>query len=604
MSRPDRQPWPTTDDGGFRPPRSLCSLTVRTASLAILGLIGSLACVVGCGRSTAFECVVGVAPTSLDFGTVPSGTSVSRSLTVSAQSTNGCFLSRIAVGAGSDPGFAAAQSSLGIGPETELSVTVTFTPAAGARQPAKGTLIIKTSDPDRPSISIPLSATVVACDLTIHPGEVDFGTVAIGEPSVQMLTLTNPGTATCNCSVMVSPASDPGFSLPPSQPDSFSVFPGTSSTIAVQFETGADDPPALRTGTLTVASNASATPTLGVALTANLSGCNLQASPPVLNFGNISPGGSATDTVTLMNDGGLECDVTGLALASGTDPDFSLPPQTTSFSVPVGGTAQVSVTFADTNGDSPPNLRAGTLDVSNADPGLPTLQIPLQAYVNPACTTSGRWIFVLGARGTLARFDPTTLTFTNIGQPNCNDGTGPFSMAVDENAIAWAIYGSGSLYRIDTRDASCEPTSFVPTQAPFGMSFLFDSSTGVDTLYVANTQLATIAFPSLTLTDIAPLAMPGGELAGTGDGQLWQFVLSDSTLYQLDPATAQVIQTVPVATTGVGGYAMKFWGGSFWIFIDDTVFQVPRNTGVATQVVSNDGYRIVGAGVSDCAPVQ
>ena len=53
-----------------------------------------------------------------------------------------------------------------------------------------------------------------------------------------------------------------------------------------------------------------------------------------------------------------------------------------------------------------------------------------------------------------------------------------------------------------------------------------------------------------------------------------------------------------------GGYAMKFWGGSFWIFIGSSVFEVPRSTGVANEVVIDDGYNIVGAGVSDCAPVQ
>ncbi len=137
------------------------------------------------------------------------------------------------------------------------------------------------------------------------------------------------------------------------------------------------------------------------------------------------------------------------------------------------------------------------------------------------------------------------------------------------------------------------------------MSFLFNSATGVDTLYVANSELGTIAFPSLALTYIAALGVPQGELAGTGDGQLWDFALTDSTLYQLDPATGQVIETLPVATSGVeGGYAMKFWGGSFWIFIGNAVFEVPRSTGVATEVLSNDGYDIVGAGVSDCAPVQ
>ena len=116
---------------------------------------------------------------------------------------------------------------------------------------------------------------------------------------------------------------------------------------------------------------------------------------------------------------------------------------------------------------NPPNSHTGTLDVSNADPTLPTLQIPLQAYVNPACVTSGRYIFLLDISGELARFDPTTLSITNIGPPNCPDSSSPFSMAVDENAIAWAIYASGNLYRIDTSDASCESTSFAGGQMPF-----------------------------------------------------------------------------------------------------------------------------------------
>jgi hypothetical protein len=550
--------------------------------------------------------VIGVAPSSLDFGTVTAGTRISRSLMVSSLFNDGCYLSSIAIGAGSDPGFAPAQSSLGINPETEMPITVTFTPESGAVHPM-GTLVLESSDPTVLPVSIPLTAKVVACDLTAPDGGVDFASVTIGETAIQLLTLTNAGLATCNGSAALSPTSDPGFSLSASQQTSFSLAPGASGTLAVQFETDADVEPAVRTGTLALSSNTpSTTPgtsTLNVPLQAHLPGCNLQASPPVLNFGNIVPGGSATDSVTLVNDGGLECDVSGLALASGTDADYSLPPQTTSFSVPVGGTAQVSVSFADSNGANPPNAHTGTLDVSNGDPSLPTLQIPLQAYVNPACVTSGRYIYVIDVRGTLARFDPTMLTVTPIGKPNCPDSTSPYSMAVDENAIAWAIYGSGNLYRIDTSDASCESTSFAGDQT-FGMSFLFNSATGVDTLYVANTELGTIAFPSLVLTDIAPLAVDMGELAGTGDGELWDFVAGDSTLYQLDPTTAQVIKTVPITTAGADEFAMKFWGGSFWIFIDDTVFEVPRSTGVATEVVSNDGYGIVGAGVSDCAPVQ
>ena len=75
---------------------------------------------------------------------------------------------------------------------------------------------------------------------------------------------------------------------------------------------------------------------------------------------------------------------------------------------------------------------------------------------------------------------------------------------------------------------------------------------------------------------------------------------------QLDPCDGgDVIQSflLPNVQT-VGGFATKFWGGSFWIFIGSQVYQVPRATGVASLVIEDDGYNIVGAGVSTCAPVQ
>jgi hypothetical protein len=50
---------------------------------------------------------------------------------------------------------------------------------------------------------------------------------------------------------------------------------------------------------------------------------------------------------------------------------------------------------------------------------------------------------------------------------------------------------------------------------------------------------------------------------------------------------------------------MKFWGGSFWIFIGNSVYAVDSTTQVLTEpLVSNGPRNIVGAGVSTCAPVQ
>jgi hypothetical protein len=591
---------------------------IRTGHFAVLGL-SAAACAIGCGRSTVFECVVGVSPTSLDFGSTPFGTPVSRSVMVSALYDNGCSVSGITLGAGSDPGFAVeGTGSLGVEPDTEMPIIVTFTPASPAPH-ASGSLVFQTSDPDRPTFSIPLSATVLACDLSAPDAGVDFGTVTIGDPATQQLPVTNLGLVTCNLTTAVSSTSDPGFSLPGSQPTSLSLAPGATTALSVQFEAGAIDPPDVRTGELTITSNDPQTPMITTPLMATLPVCMLGVIPPALDFGNINLNGTATDQVVLVNDGGADCNVSGLALATGSDPDFSLPPQPTTFTVAPGQQADVSVTFSDLSGATPPFLRTGTLDFNTGDPANPTAQVPLEAYVNVACVIASQWVYTVDASGRFARFDPATLTFTDIGVLDCPDSSGPFSMAVDQNAVAWVLYFSGELFQVDTTTAACQPTSFAPDQSGiqlFGMSFVFQPTTGIDTLYVVGAgsgfqtsdDLATISFPSLLLTPIAPVSIGGGELAGTGDGELWDFMPNSPEgviLAQLDPATAAVLSIIPLPNVQSGNsFATKFWGGSFWIFVDNQVYQVPRATGVASLAIADDGYEIVGAGVSTCAPVQ
>ncbi len=181
----------------------------RTAQLAILGLLAA-----GCGRSTIFECVVGVTPTSLDFGSSPFGTPVSRSLAVSSRLNNACFLSDVSLGAGSDPGFSVdTNNSFGVEPGTEMKISLTFKPVS-VKEHVSGTLVFNTSDPGQPAFSIPLSATVRACDLTTPDGGLDFGTVTLGVASTQPLTLTNNGLATCDVTIALSSASAPGI-FPP-----------------------------------------------------------------------------------------------------------------------------------------------------------------------------------------------------------------------------------------------------------------------------------------------------------------------------------------------------------------------------------------------------
>jgi len=81
-------------------------------------------------------------------------------------------------------------------------------------------------------------------------------------------------------------------------------------------------------------------------------------------------------------------------------------------------------------------------------------------------------------------------------------------------------------------------------------------------------------------------------------------------LVRIDPATGATLEshTYPSLSSSPLSsinWAVKFWGGSFWIFFYDSVYQVSRDDlDVIHTALRNTGRFIVGAGVSTCAPLQ
>ncbi len=57
-------------------------------------------------------------------------------------------------------------------------------------------------------------------------------------------------------------------------------------------------------------------------------------------------------------------------------------------------------------------------------------------------------------------------------------------------------------------------------------------------------------------------------------------------------------------------WAFAFWGGRYYVFIEETlapstdVWRLDPSDGSFERVLEDTGYRIVGAGVSTCAPVE
>ncbi len=244
--------------------------------------------------------------------------------------------------------------------------------------------------------------------------------------------------------------------------------------------------------------------------------------------------------------------------------------------------------------------------------------------------TGAQWIYTVDINNTLSAFHPDTLTFDDIGALACpSSGATPFSMAVDRDAVAWVLYSNGAIFQVDTGSASCSATTYQPDQDGlklFGMGFSADQTTqsanGTDTLFIAggatvstttNATLASLSFPALTVTTIGSVT-GWPELTGTGDGELWGFAPGTApTLSQIDKTTGAsttTFQLGSIANTNPKAWAQGFYGGAFFIFLENSsdnstnVYEVERADGGLTTAVPNTGREIVGAGVSTCAPVS
>lgn len=249
------------------------------------------------------------------------------------------------------------------------------------------------------------------------------------------------------------------------------------------------------------------------------------------------------------------------------------------------------------------------------------------------CSEAAKLVYVVDQDRTLSSFDPrqagTGNAFVDLGKLNCPSMSGaePFSMSVDRRAVAWIIFDSGELFTANLRvtPLTCVKTGFMPHLGvgKFGMGFVADAPGSHDeTLFISGSpltgSLASTKFGTLSTTSYA-LSLRGTldgapELTGTGDAKLWGF-FPDSLpprVVQLDKATgAEVPPALPAAA--LSGFplawAFAFWGGDFWIFLErdvdpsTNVWHLDGQTGQVTNVVPDSGRRIVGAGVSTCAPV-
>ncbi|HET6613230.1 MAG TPA: hypothetical protein VFG83_14635 [Kofleriaceae bacterium] len=259
------------------------------------------------------------------------------------------------------------------------------------------------------------------------------------------------------------------------------------------------------------------------------------------------------------------------------------------------------------------------------------------------CTAGGvDLIYVVDDDNNFLSFDPAKLgtaedPFTLVGQLDCDAGRelpggfgadrgAPFSMSVDRTGIAWVLYSSGEIFHVSIEDASCQDSGFQTRQGQydlFGMGFASDSDgASTETLFIAGGAYDDRSpgrfgsITNLTVNDLGEIDAPsdfGPELTGTGDGHVYGYFPDgdDPFIQEFDKATGALTGN-PYPMTGRGdsngnmAWAFAHWGGDFYVFLtignDGQVYRVDLPSGEETTVIDDLPYRVVGAGVSTCAP--
>jgi hypothetical protein len=288
-------------------------------------------------RGQPVDTGLSVTPNPLDFGFVPLGPAVVKSITLANVANRDIhFLTAPLL----DTGHPAAVFSIAGGPAFPLTLapgtsqTVPISFAPGTTLGAfTGSITFFSDDPQASQVAVPLTGTGGGPQIQCLPGSLVFGQVAVGAPATLQVLCTNVGQ-----DVPGNPASalqltgltvsgDPAFTarfdstLPPG-----GLTSGQSALIDVVY---APQQAQSDQGNLHIASSDGQTPDTVVPLSGtalNLPPCDFAIAPTGgLSFGVVQTGKSLTLPFAIQNLGNGDCLVDGLNLAPGSDPSFSLP---------------------------------------------------------------------------------------------------------------------------------------------------------------------------------------------------------------------------------------------------------------------------------------
>ena len=305
------------------------------------------------GRGVALPPSIGLS--NLDFGNVTTGKTAKAMLTISNTGNTALTVSGIDYPTGFSD---SASYPIMVPANGSKMVTVTFAPVLA--QEYSGTITVYSTG-GNPTGSALGTGIPMGQKLLVLNGSLGFDSVVVGQTATASLILTNPGNATVKVTKLVCPT---GFS------GSWAgqIPGGGSTTVQVTFApTAATD----YSGSVWVYSDA----LNGNAQTITASGSGLAPDRIIglagwLNFGGVTPGSSATATLTISNNGNSDLHVSAINYPNGFTGDWA------GGTIPVGQSQNVTVTLAPASLDT----YSGNVEVDSDANNSPAATIPVTGF--------------------------------------------------------------------------------------------------------------------------------------------------------------------------------------------------------------------------------
>jgi hypothetical protein len=268
---------------------------------------------------------IGPAPTSINFGTVTSGTSQDQTVTITNNGDGDLTMGTIGVADPIATPFSIPANTCNgvtLARAASCTVTVRFTPTT--IDSLSDTFSIPSDDPLTPTVTFTVSglgSSTIAANIGVSPSALDFGSLTVGTTADATITVTAGGSAALVIGTIVKPAAP--FDITSDTCSGQTLPSSTNCTLTVRFSPTSN---AASVDSFDIPNNDPDTPTIAITLKGAgvAASGNNPPSAPVL----VSPDDGATVTgtsVTLVWQQSTDADgdTVTYQVTNCADPDFT-----------------------------------------------------------------------------------------------------------------------------------------------------------------------------------------------------------------------------------------------------------------------------------------